>query len=272
MPRETFASSRTPISAEEAAPDLGKGRRIATAIAWASIALAVAAGGAELMAGVGYRLHWWRAGTGIYTVGIGAIAAIAACVIALAALFIAWLAGVRRAMVTAGIGAVLGVLLAAPPLMMWRQAATVPPIHDISTDTENPPRFSAILPLRAGAPNGVEYSAEVAAQQKAAYPDIEPAWLPQSPARAFDLADRAARSMGWDVVAVSPPDLRIEATATTRLFGFQDDVVVRISPAPKGSRVDVRSVSRVGKSDIGANAGRIRAYLKKLTDLSRGEG
>ena len=85
--------------------------------------------------------------------------------------------------------------------------------------------------------------------------------LPQSPARAFDLADRAARDMGWDIVSISPPDMRIEATATTRLFGFQDDVVVRITPAPKGSRVDVRSVSRLGKSDIGANAGRIRAVV-----------
>jgi len=272
MPHETFAASRTPVSAEDAAPGLGKGRRIATFIAWVSVALAIGGGLAELTGGVGYRAHWWGAGGGIYTVGIGAIAASAACVIALAALFIAWLAGVRRAMGVAGAGLVLGALLAAPPLTMWRMAATLPPIHDISTDTENPPRFAAILEKRAGAPNGVEYSEEVAAQQKAAYPDIGPAMLPQSPARAFDLADQAARSMGWDIVAVSPPELRIEATATTRLFGFHDDVVVRITPAPKGSRVDVRSVSRVGTSDIGANAARVRTYLKKLVDLSRSEG
>jgi uncharacterized protein (DUF1499 family) len=92
--------------------------------------------------------------------------------------------------------------------------------------------------------------------------------LRQSPARAFDLADQAARAMGWEIVSVSPPDLRIEATDTTRLFGFKDDVVVRIMPATHGSRVDVRSVSRIGQSDIGANAKRIRAYLKTLDDLS----
>src|SRR2546423_7288281 len=163
MPHETFAASRTPVSAEEAAPDLGKGRRIATFIAWVSVALAVAGGLAELMGGMGYRAHWWGAGGGIYTVGIGAIGASAACVIALAALFIAWLATVRYAMVIAGVGLVIGVLLAAPPLMMWRMAATLPPIHDITTDTENPPRFAAILEKRAGAPNGVEFSEEVAA-------------------------------------------------------------------------------------------------------------
>jgi uncharacterized protein (DUF1499 family) len=270
MPQETFAASR--ITPEEAAPDLGKGRRIANIVAWASVALAALAGLAELMGGMGYRMRWWGAGAGIYTLGIGAMAATAAFVIALAALFIAWLAGVRRTMIVAVLGLALGALLAGPPLLMWRQAATVPAIHDITTDTENPPLFVAILPKRAGAPNGVEYSPEAAPQQKTAYPDIVPAILPQSPARALDLADRAARDMGWEIVAISPPDLRIEATATTRLFGFQDDVVVRITPWLKGSRVDVRSLSRVGKSDVGTNARRIRTYLNKLTELSRTEG
>jgi uncharacterized protein (DUF1499 family) len=69
---------------------------------------------------------------------------------------------------------------------------------------------------------------------------------------------------------VSPDDLRIEATATTRLFGFKDDIVVRIRPAPQGSRLDIRSVSRVGRSDLGVNAQRIRAYLAKLEELRRG--
>jgi uncharacterized protein (DUF1499 family) len=273
MPQDIpFAASRTPSSADGSAPNRSKGHRIAAIIAWVSVVLALGGGLAELMAGVGYRLHWWRVGTGITTVGIGAISAAAAFVIAVSALLIGWLYGARRVMVIAAAGLVLGAVLAAPPFTMWRRATAVPPIHDISTDTENPPAFAAILPRRAGAPNGVEYSAQVAAQQRAAYPDIEPLMLSQSPARAFDLADRAARSMGWDIVSTSPPDLRIEATATTRLFGFKDDVVVRVTPAPRGSRVDVRSVSRVGKSDIGTNADRIRTYLSTLADLSRSEG
>jgi uncharacterized protein (DUF1499 family) len=268
MAHETLPASGSDASAEDSAPDLGKGRRIAATIAWGSVLLALAGGLAELTGGIGYRLQWWKAGAGIYTLGIGAIAAAAAFLIALAALFIAWLAGVRRTMGVAAAGLLLGGTLAAPPLAMWRQAATLPAIHDVSTDTENPPRFAAVLPLREGAPNGVEYSAEVAAQQKAAYPEIGPTVLPHTPARAFELADKAAREMGWDIVAVSPPDLRIEATATTWLFGFRDDVVVRVTPAAEGSRVDVRSVSRVGKSDIGANASRIRAYMRTLRELS----
>jgi uncharacterized protein (DUF1499 family) len=70
--------------------------------------------------------------------------------------------------------------------------------------------------------------------------------------------------MGWDIVAADAPAGRIEATATTRWFGFKDDVVVRIEPAGEGSRIDVRSVSRVGGSDVGTNAKRIRAYLRRL--------
>jgi uncharacterized protein (DUF1499 family) len=270
MAHDSFAASRTPPPAEQTAP--GRGGRVATAIAWISVVLALLGGVAELMGGVGYRLHWWGVGAGIRTLGIGAIGAAAAFVIAISALFIAWLGGARRAMAIAAAGLLLGALLAAPPFTMWRRATTVPPIHDISTDTLHPPSFAKVMPLRAGAPNAVDYSAAVAAQQKAAYPDIGPLMLPQSPARAFDLADRAARAMGWDIVNVSPPDLRIEATATTRLFGFQDDVVVRITPESKGSRVDVRSVSRVGRSDIGTNAERIREYLKQLADLARTEG
>jgi len=272
MAHESFRASQTPLSLEESAPDLGKGRRAATAMAWTSVLVALAGGVAELMGGLGYRLQWWPVGTGIVTLGVGAVAAAAGVVIALAALAMAWLTDVRRALGLAAAGLLIGAALAAPPLLLWRRAATLPAIHDISTDTENPPRFAAIVPLRADAPNSLEYSADVAAQQKAGYPEIGPVALPQTPALAFELAVRAAHDMGWEVVAVSPPDLRIEATATSWLFGFKDDVVVRVTPAAQGSRVDVRSVSRVGRSDVGVNASRIRAYLRTLGELSRGAG
>ncbi len=252
------------------ASDFRKGTRMATLLAAGSALLALLSGLAQVMGGVGYRLHWWGVGGGIQTVGIATLAAVAAGVIALAALLMAYLAGARGRMGIAAIGLVLATVIAAPPLLLYRQAGRLPSIHDISTDTDNPPRFAAIVPLRQGAPNSLEYSADEAAKQKAGYPDIAPAVLDVPPARAFDLADQAARAMGWDIVSVSPPDLRIEATATTLLFGFKDDVVVRITPAPNGSRVDVRSVSRVGQSDVGTNARRIRAFMKKLDDLNHG--
>jgi uncharacterized protein (DUF1499 family) len=148
--------------------------------------------------------------------------------------------------------------------LAWK-ASRVPAIHDITTDTMQPPPFLAVLPLRAGALNPVEYGGpDVAAKQKSAFPDIVPVTLSIPPERAFDRALAAARTMGWDLVASDPTGLRIEATDTTLWFGFKDDVVIRVTPQPNGSRVDVRSLSRVGVGDIGANAARIRKYLAAL--------
>jgi uncharacterized protein (DUF1499 family) len=163
------------------------------------------------------------------------------------------------------LGLLIGTAVFVVPLSHWERARQVPPIHDITTDTETPPAFVAILPLRAGAPDPVEYGGPaVAAQQKAAYPDIAPAVLALPPDQAFQRALAAARAMGWKLVAADEPDGRIEATATTFWFGFKDDVVIRLRPQGTGTRVDVRSVSRVGRSDLGTNAVRIRAFLARL--------
>jgi uncharacterized protein (DUF1499 family) len=146
-----------------------------------------------------------------------------------------------------------------------RTARTVPPIHDITTDTADPPRFVAVVPLRKDALNPIEYGGpEIAAQQQRAYPDLHPVTLPDPPARAFEHALAAARAQGWEIVEAAPAEGRIEATDTTRWFGFKDDVVVRVRMAENGSRLDVRSLSRVGRSDLGKNAARIRAFLRAL--------
>jgi uncharacterized protein (DUF1499 family) len=122
-----------------------------------------------------------------------------------------------------------------------------------------------VLARRAGAANPPEYAgAETAAQQKQAYPDLLPIAVPEPPERAFARARAAAESLGWEIVAAEPSEGRLEATATTRWFGFEDDIVVRVRPGPAGSVVDVRSKSRVGRSDVGANAARIRAFRSAL--------
>ena len=160
---------------------------------------------------------------------------------------------------------VLGLAAALPPWQMQRSARALPPIHDISTDTDDPPPFVAVAPLRRDASNPVAYGGpEIAAQQKKAYPDIKPAVLSMPPAQAFDRALAAARAQGWEIVATVPAEGRIEATDTTRWFGFKDDVVIRVRPDPKGAKVDVRSVSRVGRGDVGANAARIRRFRSAL--------
>jgi uncharacterized protein (DUF1499 family) len=158
----------------------------------------------------------------------------------------------------------VSLLVCAPLAYLLWQALHLPLIHDISTYTQDPPVFIALLEQRKDVPNGLDYLPEVAAQQKLGYPDIAPLLLPIPAPQAFANAERAARAMGWQLVAVDANALRLEATATTLVFRFKDDVVVRIRAQGTGSRVDVRSVSRVGRSDIGANAARIRAYLDKL--------
>jgi uncharacterized protein (DUF1499 family) len=162
---------------------------------------------------------------------------------------------------------VIGLAVAAVPYLQVREARSVPPIHDISTDTVNPPPFVAIAPLRADAPNPVEYAGdEVARQQREAYPDITSFSSDVYPAIVFEHAVATARNMGWEIVAAEPDAGRIEATDTTFWFGFKDDVVIRIQGDNGGSVVDVRSKSRVGMSDVGANAARIRGFLDALED------
>ena len=215
------------------------------------------------VAGPGSRFGLWQFGTGFKMMQWGVYLGAAGCLATLVA-----------AAVTRPFGAaaptLLGALLlagipVAVPLLMLSQAKKVPPIHDITTDTEDPPAFVSVLPLRANALNPATYGgAEVAAAQRKGYPDLGPLDLDAAPPAAFTRALAAARRMGWDIVAADSAAGRIEATATTTWFGFKDDVVVRIKPTQTGSRIDVRSESRVGGSDIGTNAKRIRRYLSEL--------
>jgi uncharacterized protein (DUF1499 family) len=163
------------------------------------------------------------------------------------------------------VSAVLGLGVAAIPAYWLHKARDAPPIHDISTDLGDPPNFVAVLPRRGDRANPVDHGgAAVAEAQRRAYPDIQPLTIGLAPAEAFALALHVARAMGWEIVAQDAANGRIEATATTLWFGFKDDVVVRVLPSGSGSRIDVRSLSRVGVGDAGANAQRIREYFARL--------
>ncbi|MBT8096393.1 MAG: DUF1499 domain-containing protein, partial [Woeseia sp.] len=151
------------------------------------------------------------------------------------------------------------------PYNGYRTARSLPFIHDITTDTVNPPPFVAILPLRADASNPPEYAgAETAKLQQEGYPDLQSRTLSGAPAQVLQKALKTVEDMGMEVVAVEPDEGRIEATATTFWFGFKDDVVIRVESAGAGSKLDIRSKSRVGRSDVGANAARIRRFMEML--------
>jgi uncharacterized protein (DUF1499 family) len=218
-----------------------------------------------VLAGFGTRWELWDFRVGFRILSWGAYGAITALILSSIGIILTRPGKARKGFLRTVLAFLISLGLIGY-LGEWSWTARhVPPIHDITTDTENPPRFMAILQLRQEALNPAEYGGPaIAAQQREGYPDLRPLTLSAAPDQAFNRALAAAREMGWVVVDANPAAGRIEATDTTFWFGFKDDIVVRISLEASGSRIDVRSVSRVGRSDVGTNAARIRRYLEKI--------
>ncbi|MCU1385698.1 MAG: Membrane protein [Acidobacteria bacterium] len=210
----------------------------------------------------------WVGVTGAFSMLKWAVyGALASLVLAIGGIVAA--AGRRTSTAAAKTALVMSLIVIGSVAVLAFKGSRVPAIHDVTTDTLQPPPFLAIVPLRSDAVNPVDYGgADVAAKQRAAFPDLAPLLLDVAPAAAFDRALAAARTLGWELVASDPAAGRIEATDTTFWFGFKDDVVVRVTPQPTGSRIDVRSLSRVGVGDLGANAARIRKYLAAVKAAS----
>ena len=146
------------------------------------------------------------------------------------------------------------------------RALTLPRIHDITTDTRNPPQFVALVGARAGAANPLAYPGEqVATLQQTAYPNVTPVSVSgRSVSEALDVAESVAIAQGWEGVIRVESAQQIEATDISFWFGFKDDIVIRAQQEGNGVAIDVRSKSRVGVSDLGANAARIERYLEDL--------
>jgi uncharacterized protein (DUF1499 family) len=193
-----------------------------------------------------------------------------AVLFAFAAFIVIWrqgLGGLGRAF----LGLFLGLALLAYPAYLGTRAIRLPEISDITTDTTNPPRFEVLARLR---PRGrIDYPGQaVAALQRTAYPDVVPLELDVPTKTAYDTALALVTKRKWNVVDSRTPTLAhrdgvIEAVARTPIMGFRDDVVIRVSPLGQGTRIDVRSASRVGAHDLGANASRIRSLLEEIDDV-----
>ena len=240
-------------------------RKALSSVALLGFALACLGAFAAVAAGLGHRWAWWGFSHGFTILRWAAYIGLAGVGVSLIGCVLARPGGPRQGLKWALLGIAVGLMSAGVPWSQLRMAQSVPPIHDITTDTASPPQFAAVLRLREVAPNPSTYGGPaVAAQQKEAYPDLAPEILDAPPDAVFEHALSAARTLGWSIVAAVPREGRLEAMDTTFWFGFKDDVVVRVAAEGTGSRVDVRSVSRVGRSDVGANAKRIRAFLKEL--------
>lgn len=218
---------------------------------------------------VGYRLAWYPFTFVVNLLMLACGLALLALVTSALALFssrhaMTPLAKGRKAALAASLVASLAFLLVLGSFATRGKSA--PMIHDISTDTESPPEFEFVLPLRKDSPNPAAYEgAEVAAMQKSAYPEVAPLIIDAEPTIVYLAALEIAKE-DWEIVVAEPHRGRIEATDTTAIFGFKDDIVVRVQAEGQGSRIDVRSLSRLGKSDLGTNAKRITRFLKELKE------
>jgi uncharacterized protein (DUF1499 family) len=220
-----------------------------------------------LIAGpLGYKFEVSGLGPSLVTVLIAVVGAVIVFVGSLIMLFIANKNGLiqdRNLLLVAIAICVIPMITIGPQMV---KGTSVPPIHDVSTDTKEPPKFVEVVALREGAPNGLEYEFEGSAEklaemQMAAYPELKTLQSELSVADAVDRSASVLASQGLEIVSTDQANGIVEATATTFWFGFKDDVIVRVKKSNTGSVIDVRSVSRVGQSDIGVNAARIMKFI-----------
>lgn len=210
-----------------------------------------------------YRWELWSLGQSFLLIQTTFFIGLALLTLALIILLVAWLRKDPTALRTSTIAVLLLLIPSIALSLQVIKGKSLPVIHDISTDTANPPEFDVIIALRGSASNPLSYEgASIASQQQAAYPKIQPLLTPLSTNQAFAKALLVANQLHWEVVGQNPDQGRIEAVDTTLLWGFKDDVVIRVQISESGSRLDIRSVSRVGKSDLGANAARITRFIE----------
>lgn len=245
---------------------MGEGNQDAVGTLWWSKAIligAVVAAALLPIGALGTRVGIWTFGTGFLLLAAATVLAAIGLVTGIAGIIAAHRRNLRDDRQAVYLGTIVSLLILGLMGQQFYAASSVPPIHNISTDVADPPQFDAVVALRGENTNPLEYNAdEIAAAQLEAYPWVETLESDLEPDAALDRAVDVLEGMGLEIVNVDAQAGRVEATDTTRWFGFKDDVVVRVRPAPTGSVVDMRSVSRVGVSDLGKNAQRIGEFLE----------
>jgi uncharacterized protein (DUF1499 family) len=236
---------------------------------WAQAILIGAVIGAVLllMGGFGTRLGMWSYNGGFTVASGGILLASAGFFLGVIGYVVALRKGLNTERSSILIALLICIILLVQVGMQVNALASVPAIHNISTDTQDPPAFDALVAVRAAeGANPLVYDANVLAEpQREAYPWVQTLQLPTNPGVLLNEAVSVLEDMGLAVVNVSAEQGIIEATATTFWFGFKDDVVIRVrESAVGGSVIDVRSVSRSGQSDLGVNAKRIGTILQGL--------
>jgi len=238
--------------------------------AWWSQAIMIGSivGAALLPIGaLGHRLGLWSFQTAFIFLGGGTLLAVIALIGGVIALIVVVRSGRIADRPLLYVGLLLGGAVVVLMLAQIGTARSVPPIHNISTDVADPPTFDVVIGLRGPDTNPIDYDiATIAVQQQAAYPRVQTVTSDRSAGDSFDRALEVLKGMGLEIVNADHEAGRIEAVATSFWFGFKDDMVVRIRASGAGSVVDLRSVSRVGVSDLGVNAKRIEEFTGRFKE------
>ena len=214
---------------------------------------------------IGTKLGAWAFTTGFALIAVAALLSIIGFTLGVVAILIARRRDLSAAKQKLYVALVISVAILALLGNQFLKATSVPEIHNISTDVNDPPAFAAVVDLRGENSNPLAYDKTVLSErQLTAYPEVRTLNSDLNPADALARASDLLESMGLEIVNVDQASNIVEATATTFWFGFKDDVVVRIRAADDGSLVDMRSVSRIGQSDLGANAARIMTFLRQF--------
>ena len=210
---------------------------------------------------LGNRLGLWDFGLGFMMLAAGIILAVIGLVTGIIGIIVSIkkpYPAEKSKLITS---TVICLLISGTMFMQFQVATSVPPIHNISTDQNDPPRFNKVLALRSGL-NPVEYDSDVLGEQQSnAYPRVQTLQSEMDAQASMLRSIEVLENMGLNIVDTDFDALLVEATATSLLFGFKDDLVVRIRPSHSGSLIDLHSVSRVGQSDLGMNAKRILTFI-----------
>jgi uncharacterized protein (DUF1499 family) len=202
------------------------------------------------------RSGGWQQGLMLYAIACfgSALLVILSFVLLLLPRFSAW----RKGIALRALPALPGTLL----LLSLLSGGDSPLIHDITTDATDPPMFIMAVEQRGAGANSLEIDQDVILQQREAYPDLRTLSSAQSFDEAYNRALQVATDLGWEIYHQDRNAGVIEAVETTAIMAFKDDIVIRVRTNAEGTLVDLRSVSRVGEGDIGANANRIRIFIE----------
>ena len=215
--------------------------------------------------GPGHRFFNLELKTSLQLFALAGYQAVAAIFFLIAASLCLKIAGQRNLYKWTALGLIMSLPIATSAIRMKRVAGRVPRIHDITTDFSDPPQFVRLLPVREKCPNGARYGgAAVFEQQLQNYPHIFTVEIAEPMELIFEKSLKFAKEFGWEIVDSDISTGRIEATDTSFWFGFKDDVVIRLRKKDGGVKLDLRSASREGISDLGVNAKRIHKSFQKF--------